>query len=86
MELFNFALSYQRLKKRISFKVGVIRNFALPMIYTSVGVILSKTLFDFSGRVVSPLWLTLEIVFTLCVAIGINSLLRALEYHRKCKT
>lgn len=85
MELFNFALSYMRLKKRISFKVNIFKAFILPLVFTIFGAACAKFVFKFSGRAVSALWLILKIVFSLCIYLAISSLVNILTCCTKGK-
>ena len=66
MELFNFTLSFLRLKKRIPFKMRM--NGALAAALASViALTISKRLFAFNGSAAAPLWLIMKILFALAV-------------------
>ena len=64
MELFNFALSFIRLKKRIPLKVKISGGL-LSLATSTIAVFLSAHLFKFSGSGATPLWLTMKIIFAL---------------------
>lgn len=71
MELFNFTLSFLRLRKRVRFKINFSASIALPLASSVISVALAKRAFLFSGSSVSPLWLVGEIVFATAVFIAI---------------
>lgn len=68
MELFNFGLSYYKLKKRIRFKTRL-RGAALAFLASISAVLLSLRLFDFSGRAVTAFWLVMKMAFALSAFI-----------------
>ena len=68
MELFNFGLSYYRLKKRIRFKTRL-RGAALAFLASVSAVLLSLRLFDFSGKAVTAFWLVMKMAFALSAFI-----------------
>ena len=68
MELFNFGLSYYRLKKRIRFKARL-RGAALAFLASVSAVLLSLRLFDFSGKAVTAFWLVMKMAFALSAFI-----------------
>ena len=68
MELFNFGLSYYRLKKRIRFKTRI-RGAALAFLASVSAVLLSLRLFDFSGKAVTAFWLVMKMAFALSAFI-----------------
>jgi stage V sporulation protein B len=74
MEGYNFALSFFRLKKKINFKVDIIRTLALPLLAALASASVTNVLFKFSGRYVPPVWLAVKILFALCVTAFILAL------------
>ena len=74
MEGYNFALSFFRLKKKINFKVDIIRTFALPLLAALASASVTNVLFKFSGRYVPPVWLAVKILFALSATAFILAL------------
>ena len=74
MELFNFSLSYLRLKKRISFNFNVCRALLMPMVAALLAVLIAKNAFVFVGSAVSLFWLVMQIIFGVCICVGILTL------------
>ena len=70
MELFNFVLSFIRLKKRIPFKVKKSGGL-LALASSMVAVFSASRIFNFSGSGATPLWLTMKIVFALSVFLAL---------------
>jgi len=79
MEGYNFILSFLRLRKKIKFEIGLVNYLVVPLASALVSACLSKLLFNFGGNSVSPLWLVMKMVFSLCVTLGILLLLRSLQ-------
>ena len=71
MEGYNFILSALRLFKRIKFRISLMDAMLLPIISAFASGILVKKLFISAGMQTSPLWLTLEIVFSVCAFLGV---------------
>jgi stage V sporulation protein B len=85
MELFNFTFSYLRLRKRIDFTFNPCRAFILPSLVAIMSAILAKRAFIFVGRVATPLWLAMQIMFGACVCISLICGVTALSEWRKRK-
>lgn len=85
MELFNFTFSYLRLRRRVSFVLNPYRALILPALSAVVAVTVSKSVFDFSGRAVSALWLIYEIVFATSVCLLILVLPKFFESGEKAQ-
>lgn len=64
MEGYNFILSALRLFKRVKFKISLINAVVLPLLSALFSAILIKRLFISAGMQTSPLWLALEIAFS----------------------
>ena len=71
MELFNFILSFLRLKKRVSFRINLAHSLLLPLFSSSVAVYLTKHLFAISGRDAVGIWLVAEILFAVSIFIAL---------------
>ncbi len=69
MEGYNFLLSFLRLEARIKFSPRVLLSILPPAAFALVSALAAKTLFRFSGALVTPLWLVLKLVF--CVSLFI---------------
>ena len=85
MELFNFSLSYLRLRKRIYFRFDFITSALIPIIAATVGVFAARMAFVFTGSAVSPIWLIMQMVFGVCVCIGLIVILETMLKGEKCK-
>ena len=75
MEGYNFILSFLRLRRKIRFSITPMKSLVLPVFVATVSALLSKSLFIFSGKDVSPLWLILKVLFAVCIFIGVQSLI-----------
>ncbi len=71
MEGYNFILSASRLRKRIAFKIYLVRSVIAPLAASVAAVCLSRLIFDSSGRMTAPVWLFLRIVFAVCAFLGV---------------
>ncbi len=78
MELYNFALSLLRLKKRISFSLSPLRALLIPAASALLATALSKNLFAMNGTVTTPLWLVLKLIFAVCIFLAAFMLLSKL--------
>ena len=76
MEGYNFLLSFFRLRKKISFRINLFRSLALPLAISSFSAFVTNLLFCFSGRFVPVLWLSMKMLFCLCVTVVVLSLSR----------
>jgi len=75
MEAYNFILSAVRLLKRIKFKISLTETLLLPLVSAVVSSLFVKELFISAGKQTSPLWLVLEIVFSVCIFAGVYRIL-----------
>jgi stage V sporulation protein B len=71
MEMFNFALSYLRLRKRIRFGFNPLRAIVMPLLASLIAIIISKSAFVFTGNSASLFWLVMQILFGACICIAI---------------
>ena len=74
MESYNFALSFYRLKRRISFKISFHSAILIPLVASFFAAYLSRKLFCFGGSTTEPVWLILKILFAICAAILVLAL------------
>ena len=85
MEGYNFLLSFIRLRRKISFTLKPFSSIAAPMIASAIAIAFSKLIFNFCGSSVAPIWLTLKIIFALCVTVFCLAIYNALEMRRAKK-
>lgn len=85
MELFNFMLSYRRLKRRISFRIDVPRALLYPLAFSVIAVICTERVFCFSGSGVSPVWIFAKIVFAICVFLSLGIIISCAFEKKKQK-
>lgn len=87
MEGYNFALSVMRLRSKIKFKLQLFRYGFLPISAAFASATLSRELFVSMGSMSQPVWLFLEIVFAVCLFLGIYLSLSLLvgRVHKKRK-
>ena len=76
MEMFNFTLSFLRLRQRVKFRLNFTRSTALPLSVAVVAVFCTKRAFAISGSTVSAVWLVSEIAFAASLFIGTMLLFR----------
>ncbi len=67
MEGYNFTLSALRLRRKISFKINPVRALLLPAALALAAGTAAKQLFTLGGAYTAPVWLFLEILFTVCL-------------------
>ncbi len=70
MELYNFILSLLRLKRRIRFKLHLLRTGVVPLVCSVACGVLTRLLFTSAGAQTSALWLVLQLVFSVCIYLG----------------
>ncbi len=71
MELFNFTLSFLRLRKRVRFKLSLTSSVLKPALASFAAVYVCSRLFAFCGSGTSGFWLLMKILFALCVFVAI---------------
>ena len=74
MELYNFLLSFRRLRRRISFRLSSLATAALPLFAALLAVKLCDRLFIMNGTVTHLPWMLAKLLFCLCVYIGTSVL------------
>ena len=72
MELFNFALSFLRLRRRVKIHIDLTHSVAVPLALAVISVYLAKSLFVFSGSSEVGIWLVLEIIFAISVFLSLT--------------
>ena len=72
MEVFNFTLSFLRLRRRIRFKINPISSVFLPLVLSIICASLTLHLFDYNGTATTPYMLALKMIFALCIYIAMN--------------
>ena len=85
MELFNFTLSYLRLRKRIRFAFNPIRAIVIPLIAAIISIIVAKSAFAFTGDSASAFWLVMQIIFGACICIAILLAMEISKSYREIK-
>lgn len=66
MEVFNFTLSFLRLRRRVRFKIELWSSVVVPLVFSSCCATLTLWLFDYNGSVTTPYMLALKMIFALC--------------------
>lgn len=74
MEGYNFLLSIVRLKKRINFKISFVKSLFIPLLNAYISALVSKALFLNCGKFTPPVWLFLEILFSICIYVALYML------------
>ena len=75
MELYNFILSYIRLRTRICFRINILSSVGAPLLCATLGGLITRSLFLCAGAQVNAPWLVAELIFALCVYLGLSHLL-----------
>jgi ABC-type transport system involved in cytochrome bd biosynthesis fused ATPase/permease subunit len=76
MELFNFVLSYARLKRRVGMRIDILDSLILPTASATVGALAASELFV-NGSSFIPWVFALKILFVISLYIGILMLLKS---------
>lgn len=79
MEGYNFILSVIRLGKRIKFRINPVRSLVLPLVFALLSAHTAKSLFHYNGRVTTPFWLFMKMLFALCVFVFMMALCSVLS-------
>ncbi len=82
MELYNFLLSFRRLRRRIRFRLAPLSSVVLPLFAAVFSVWACDRLFLMNGAVTALPWMIGKILFCLCLYIGISVLLSSLSGMR----
>ena len=79
MELFNFTLSFMRLRRRVRFRIRFARSVILPLLCAVLSAALTLALFDFNGSVTGAMGLVMKGVFAVCAFLSLRMLCGLLE-------
>lgn len=71
MEAFNFALSALRLRKRIKFKLNIVKSLVIPIACAYGASALCRALFVMNGAEASGFALAMKFVFVLCAFLAL---------------
>ncbi len=85
MELFNFVLSYTRLKKRIKFKLSFTKSIIKPVICASLAYCVSNEIFVGSGKDMGLLTLVSKLIFYVVIFLSVNIFFDCLGNIRRAK-
>ncbi len=73
MELYNFVLSFLRLRQKIKFTIDLKSALVFPIVSATVSASLASLAFGRAGAQSTPLWLVLQIIFVICEYVAIDS-------------
>ena len=79
MEAYNFILSAIRLFSRIKFRINLLHSVLYPLLGALVSATVTKCIFISAGAQSTLLWLILQIVFCVCLFVGVFRLIMLLE-------
>ena len=79
MEGYNFILSVIRLRNKIKFKITPVRAIVLPLAFALISGNIALALFHYNGRVTTPFWLFMKMLFALCVFVFMMATSRVLS-------
>ena len=85
MELFNFTLSFLRLRKRVKFRARL-GSAILPLLAAVVSVFIASRVFAFSGKAGSAVWVVMKIVFAFSIFVSLLVGIDIIGNIRKKKT
>lgn len=83
MELFNFAMSYLRLVRRIPVRLDLIRAIFIPAASAAVSALAVRSLFVRLGSSVGVISLIMQLTFSVCVFFAVRIVLTALYQLRR---
>ena len=66
MEVFNFTLSFMRLRRRVRFGIKLFSSVVAPLVFSLLCATLTLQLFDYNGSVTTAYMLALKMIFALC--------------------
>ncbi len=75
MEGYNFLLSAIRLRGKIKFTIKPVKAIILPAAAAFLSAFAAKKIFTLGGAHTAPVWLFLEILFTVCIFLALYLLL-----------
>ena len=71
MEGYNFLFSAVRLYTKIRFKINFLSSLLVPLFAAGVSALFSRRIFAKDGTMSTPVWLFLEILFSVCIFVAI---------------
>ncbi len=74
MEVFNFAMSILRLKKRVKFKLSPIKSIVIPALSSFISAAVADRLFRFGGSAVTAFPMIMKMIFSVCLFLALNML------------
>ena len=83
MEGYNFTLSLLRLRRRLRIRLDIRGAFALPLAFSLIAALLTKSLFLFAGSGAGALLLVLKLTFALSVIVALFALSGCLRRDRR---
>lgn len=83
MEAFNFALSYLRLKKRLSFRLSLADGVVIPLISSVLAVFVADRLFINAGSSTTLTLLILKGAFSLAVFVFVLTVIKGARRRKK---
>ena len=83
MEGYNFILSLARLYSKIKFRISFIASALIPLAAAGISAYLSKRLFYENGKMATPVWLFLKILFAVSIFVAIYLSLSLVSKKRK---
>ncbi len=89
MEVFNFTLSFMRLRKRIAFRLSFFSSLVLPSLCAAFASWLALKMFSYNGSITTPYMLILKAVFAVCIfalTMMIFSFIKNAKFDIKPKT
>lgn len=85
MEGYNFALSFLRLRNKISFRIKPVFAILLPLFASAISAYITGEIFLTEGSGSTPLWLFMKMLFALAITVAILSLVNARWEHKRAK-
>ena len=85
MELFNFTLSFLRLRKRVRFKVSVFSSAGVAVLFSGASVLIAKRAFGIAGSGVGVGLFVSEMVVSVCIFTAFMCLKDILIFGTKRK-
>lgn len=71
MEAYNFTLSLVRLKSKLIFTIKPFLSIICPIVCATAAALLSKNIFSMNGRITTPYWLVMKIIFAAAVFLAL---------------
>lgn len=78
MELYNFILSFRRLRRRIRFRLSALSCAVFPILAALISVRACRRLFLMNGAVTPMPWMLMKLLFCAALYVALSCILRAL--------